>query len=73
MKIHVNDPTAADELLDALAAADCVAERADDGVLEVDVPWANGDDDERQAVIELSFFVKAWEARRPGLVAVVSA
>ncbi|MBD0328508.1 MAG: hypothetical protein ICV64_00160 [Thermoleophilia bacterium] len=71
MRIRINDPTAADELLAALAAADCVAERTDDDAVEVDVRWADGD--HRQAEIELSFFVKAWQAQRPGLVAVVGA
>ena len=73
MKIRVNDPGAAPELLDALVAADCVAERTADDVLEVDVSWVDTEDDERQAAIELSFFVKAWLAQRPGLVAALEA
>jgi hypothetical protein len=72
MKIRISDPAAAHELLDALTAADCVAERKAENLLEVDVPWVAGEDDERQARMELSFFVKAWEASRPGFVAVVT-
>jgi hypothetical protein len=72
MRIQISDPEAASELLDALAAAECVAEQTADDVLEVDVPWVDGEDDERQAHIELSFFVSAWQAGRPGLAAVVT-
>jgi hypothetical protein len=73
MRIRLNDPGAAPDLVDALAAADCVAEPTEDGVVKVDVPWASAEGDERQAEIELCFFLRAWEAQRPGLVAVVTA
>lgn len=72
MRIRINDPRATRELLNALQAADCLAECTSEDELEVDVPWIEGDGDERQAHMELSFFVKAWEAQRPGLVTVVT-
>ncbi len=73
MKIRVNDPEVAKELLAALAALDCAAEQTSHDTVAVDMPWINDATDERQAEMELSFFVKAWGAGRPGLAAVVTA
>lgn len=73
MKIRVNDPRAAKELLAALAAVDCVAERTSYDTVQVEMPWIEDPADERQAEMELSFFVRAWGAGRPGLDAVVTA
>ena len=73
MEIRVNDPQFAAELADALTATDCVAERTSADTLRVSLPWIGDREDERQATMELSFFVKAWSADRPGLDAVVTA
>ena len=73
MTIRVNDPRAAEELRSALEAAECVAQRTAADTLEVEFPWADADGDERQARLELAFFIEAWQANRPGLAAVVTA
>ena len=73
MRIRVNDPHAADDLRSALEAAECVAARTADDTLEVELPPGDPFGDARQALLELAFFVKAWEANRPGVAAVVTA
>lgn len=70
MKIHISDPVVVEELADALAASECTTTRTTRHTLHVDVPWAEVESE--QARMELQFFVKAWEARRPGVRAVVS-
>jgi hypothetical protein len=69
VRIRVSNPRVAGDLLDALAAADCSGCQTEPDTVEVDIPWA--DDDPVQAHMELVFFVKAWEARHPGLNATV--
>ena len=73
MKIRVNNPHVTDELRSALEAVDCVAARTADDTLEVEIPWIEADADERQAHLELAFFVRAWQASYPGLAAFVTA
>ncbi len=72
MKIRVSNPVAADDLRQALEAADCVAARESEDTLDVDLPWVDGNvEDARQARLELAFFVRAWQAQHPGLTAVL--
>ncbi len=69
VKIHISDPVVIEELADALAASECTAKQTTRHTLHVEVPWA--DEESEQARMELQFFVRAWEARRPGVRAVV--
>jgi hypothetical protein len=64
MRIKLSDPIHVDELDATLREAEIVSVRADDSTLVVLHPLAI---DEREAEIELTFFVKAWCARRPEL------
>lgn len=64
MRIKLSDPGHANELDAALRDAEIVSVRADDSTLVVLHPLAV---DEREERIELTFFVKAWGARRPEL------
>jgi hypothetical protein len=64
MRIKLSDPIHVDELDATLREAEIVSVRADDSTLVVLNPLAI---DEREAEIELTFFVKAWCARRPEL------
>jgi hypothetical protein len=62
LRIHVIDNAAAlAELREALVDADCsIAQVADDTLL-VTHPLA----DEAEARMELAFFLRAWQAKRP--------
>ena len=64
MRIKLSDPIHVDELDATLREAQIVSVRADDSTLVVLHPLAL---DESEAEIELTFFVKAWCARRPEL------
>jgi hypothetical protein len=64
MRIKLSDPIHVDELDATLREAEIDSVRADDSSLVVLYPLAI---DEREAEIELTFFVKAWCARRPEL------
>jgi nitrate reductase NapAB chaperone NapD len=62
MRVLLSDPTRLDELRTALREADCVSVPVSDNTLVVVHPLAS---DDGEAAVELSFFVKAWCARRP--------
>jgi hypothetical protein len=64
MRIKLSDPIHVDELDATLREAEVVSVRADDTTLVVLHPLAM---DENEEKIELTFFVKAWCARRPEL------
>jgi hypothetical protein len=64
MRIKLSDPIHVDELDATLREAEIVSVRADDSTLVVLHPLAM---DETEAEIELTFFIKAWCARRPEL------
>ena len=64
MRIRLSDPFHVDELDASLREAEIVSVRADDSTLVVLHPLAT---DKGEAEIELTFFVKAWCARRPEL------
>jgi hypothetical protein len=61
IRIHVADPNDLDDLRDALDHAHCPTVQSGDTLLVKD-PLAV---DEAQARLELAFFLKAWQARRP--------
>ena len=64
MRIRLSDPFHVDDLDASLRHAEIVSVRTDDATLVVLHPLAL---DESEAKIELTFFVKAWCARRPEL------
>jgi hypothetical protein len=66
MRLTVSDPAAIPDLLMALRRGECVADRAAGGV-DVAFPWVATLADARQAIVELTFFARAWELSHPGL------
>ncbi len=67
MRIRVSNRGVADDLQAALQEADCVIARVGDDTVDVEFPWADDEAEARQARLELTFFVKAWQAQHPGL------
>ena len=61
--MRVDDPTRVEELQTALRNARCTSAAVGGGMLDVAHPAAI---DEREELIELRFFLRAWEAARPG-------
>ena len=66
MRLTVSDPAVIPDLLAALRRGDCVADGGADGI-EVAFPWVATIADARQAIVELTFFARAWELSHPGL------
>ena len=64
MRIRLSDPAQLEQLSSALREADCVSVPVADDTLIVLHPFADND---AEAAVELSFFVRAWRARRPDL------
>ena len=62
MLVHVNDPSALKALVRALARADCLCRPSGEQTVHVAHPAAG---DEREARLELTFFLKAWAAQHP--------
>ena len=67
MRLTVSDPSAIPALVAALHAAECVAEVVGDAAVDVLFPWLAGNTDARQALVELAFFARTWEALHPGV------
>jgi hypothetical protein len=67
MRLTVSDPVAIPALVAALRAGECVAEHAGSDGVDVLFPWLAGPADARQALIELAFFARTWEAMHPGV------
>jgi len=63
LRIQVNDPNVLDDLRRALRDAECSTEALSDDTLLVTHPFAI---EEAEARLELAFFLKAWQASRPG-------
>jgi hypothetical protein len=64
MRIRISNSEYLDELAADLLRGDCVATPVATDMLDVVHPYAH---DRREALTELTFFVRAWQARRPGL------
>ncbi len=64
MLVHVSDPRKLHDLRSAFGEVECISMAVGDDTLVVVHPCAVDDDEAR---IELSFFLKAWKARRPGV------
>ena len=73
MEVRINNPAWADELVEALNRGDCAAVRTGVDTLEVVFTSLEGEDDVRQAGLELVFFLRAWQARYPGVEAILVA
>jgi hypothetical protein len=64
VRIYVDDRSQLAALRAALHDAWCVSVRVGDDAVEVSHPHAL---DTREELIELTFFVRAWQAARPGV------
>lgn len=67
MKLRLNRPELADELVRALNATECLAARTAADTVDVFVPWLAPGEEQEQAETELLFFVHAWTSAWPGL------
>lgn len=67
MRLTVSSSTATPWLRAALHDGGCVADIAGPKSLEVLFPWLGSVEDAKQVVIELAFFLRAWEAEHPGV------
>jgi hypothetical protein len=65
-QIRITDPTLWWELLQSLDEGGCSAVRLSDGAYEVLHRQAAND---REARLELAFFVRAWQAKHPHVAA----
>jgi hypothetical protein len=69
MRVRISDPGLAEELLDFLRRADCIADVGDveahaEGIaVQVEVPRAY---DDQQARMEVALYLRVWEAMHPG-------
>jgi hypothetical protein len=64
-RIQLSDPNLLDDLRDALVRADCSAVPVDTNTLLVTSPLPI----DEEARMELAFFLRAWQATRPGIEA----
>jgi hypothetical protein len=62
-RIQLSDPGLLDDLRDALVRADCSTVAVDTNTLLVIPPLPI----DEEARMELAFFVRAWQATRPGI------
>jgi hypothetical protein len=62
MKVHISDASCLVELVDDLLRGGCVPAAVDDETLVVVHPQAH---DAAEARRELTFFLRAWQARHP--------
>ena len=67
MRLSVSDPASIPALVAALRAAECEAEPSEPAGVDVLLPWVRGAADARQAVVELAFVARTWEALHPGV------
>lgn len=69
LKLEVSDEELLGEVMGALALNGCLADRIAPTVCRVVCPrtWEPG-----EAQLEVGFFVRAWQARHPGVTAVLS-
>ena len=64
VRIYLSDRTQLAELQEALRDARCVPVAVGNDVIDVAHPYAL---DTREERIELTFFLRAWQAARPGV------
>jgi len=68
LKLELSDEKLLGELMNALARQGCLADRIAPNVCRIVYPrdWTP-----REAQLELRFFVRAWQAKHPGAIAVL--
>jgi hypothetical protein len=71
MKLLINPPELAPDLVRALNETDCLAARTARDTVEVLAPWLLDGGDTSHAEVELLFFVRAWASRHPEFRAVL--
>lgn len=64
MRVELSDPSLADDLVSYLRRAQCRAERADGGVLAVDLPDSLPAEVAR---LELEAYLQVWQTLHPGV------
>jgi hypothetical protein len=64
MRIHLSDSAWLSTLIDDLVRGGCVPSRVDEETVEVIHPHAAN---AREARTELTFFLRAWQSRHPGV------
>jgi hypothetical protein len=65
MKLLINHPELAPELVSALNETDCLAARTTRDTVEVFVPWLLDGGNTAHTATELLFFVRAWASQHP--------
>jgi hypothetical protein len=65
-RVRVSHPGVITDLIEALWRGDCVPDQVAADTCVVVHPFAF---DDREASIEIGFFLKAWQARHPGVAA----
>jgi hypothetical protein len=73
MKLLINHPHLASQLVSDLNQTDCLAATTSFDTVEVFVPWLLDGGSSRHAAVELLFFVRAWGAAYPGFRATLVA
>jgi hypothetical protein len=68
LRIRITNPALWWDLLQSLATGGCSAVRLPDGTVEVTHHSAA---DDREARVELAFFVRAWQTKHPDVTAEV--
>lgn len=66
LRIHITDPALRTDLVRSLDESDCSAVQLADGSVEVRHRQATN---EREALLELLFFVRAWQIKHPHVAA----
>jgi len=69
MRVRIRDSVGLDLLVEDLRRTGCVPATVDEETVHVIHPNAR---DAKEAVTELSFFLRAWQARHPEVVLTVS-
>ena len=69
MRIDVEDEQLLADLMAALARNGCLTNRTGPSTFRVVSPRAR---DVREAQLEIGFFVRAWQARHPGVEAILT-
>jgi hypothetical protein len=62
MRVHLNDTSLLGLLVEDLLRGGCIPSVAEEGALDVVQPDAR---DAREARLELTFFLRAWQSRHP--------
>ncbi len=69
MKVEITDAKLLTDLVDALKRGGCRADRTTRRACRVVHPLASSDS---EALLEVAFFVRAWQLRHPGVGATVT-